>query len=259
MEPQSALDLMRPTGPARSKILQWSDFTGTGQQSANQPSIVAYYDVPLGHAAVLLADKPIRAFLKARQTDAFAADGNANRVVNIGAGNMIQSTRVAPAFPANNHPDVLAYISSDNGVTLVRATIAAVNFATGAVTVNKVAGVTNFIAVYFLSPNGELEIKAYRPVGGDTVAGRLFNRPLRGLAEVDQTNERSAMRLNIPRDTALVSQFRLALEVRSPGIISWDAFAEHDLSIQVKTAPIQINDLQRLNIETERALRGGNF
>ncbi len=256
---EQAKPIFRPTGPARTKVLTWQDFIA-GQQTANVASVAAYYDVPLGHAAVLLAQKPIRAFLKSRFNEPFAADAAATRVINLGGAGlqMVQSTRSAPALPANNHPDVLAYISNDNGVTLTRANVTAINFATGQVTVAKLA-TTNYIAVYYLSANGELEIKAYRPVGGDTVAGRLFNKPLRGLAEIDQSNERSAMVLNLSKDTALPSQFRLALEVRSSGVISWDALAEHDLAILTKIAPIEIFDLQALNVEAERGLRGGNF
>jgi hypothetical protein len=255
-----ANDLFRVTSEADSKVLLYSDFTATNQQVSGISSIVAYHDVPLGHAEVLLADKPVRAFLKARFNTAFVADAAATRVIDLATPGlkMIQSTRTGAAFPNASHPDVLAYISNDGGVTLARATIAACNFLTGQVTVNKIA-TTNYIAVYYLSADGELEVKAYRPVGGDTVAGRLFNKPMRGLAEIDQTNDRSAMRLNISNDVMLPSQFRLALEVRSTGIIAWDALAEHDFLMHVKTASIQILDLQNLNAEAEKQLRGGNW
>ena len=253
-------DLFRVTSEPRSKLLSWSDFQSGSQQVPSLASIVAFYDIPLGHGAVLLAGKQIRCFLKSRFNTAFAADAAATRVIDLGASglSMVQSTRVGAAFPNNSHPDVLAYTSTDGGVTLTRAVVASVNFATGQVTVNKTAAV-NFIAVYYLSGNGELEIFAYRPTGADTVAGRLFNRPMRALAEIDQTNERSAMELNIGRDLMLPSQFRVTLQVRSTGIIAWDALAEHDLLIQTKQAAIEIIDLQGLNIAAERQIRGGNF
>ncbi len=250
----------RALAPAKSQILTWDKFSVGDTQQPNFATRIAFYDVPLGYGMILEKDKPLRAYIKAKEEFAETVNANPTASVNlVTAGHKpIRSSRVASAFPTQSHPDLVAFISSDNGTTWTRTDIVGANFTSGVVVVNKTA-TTNRVKIYFLPGLGEIQIFGYRPVGSDISGGKIFGKPFRDLHETDQSNDRSAMQLSTNGDVPLVSQFRLAIEVRSSSLVEWSKEAEHDLMIPTKSAPIEIIDIQALNVEVERALRGGNF
>jgi hypothetical protein len=244
----------------RSNLLTWDKFAVADVQQPNFATRIAYYDVPLGFLVELEKNKPVRAYIKAKFEEPVTVNANANIAVNL-AGNghtMLRSTRAASAFPTDSHPDVVAYISSNGGTTWTKATIANANFLSGVVTVNKTP-TTDRVKVYFLPGLGEIQFFGYRPAGSDVAGGKVFGKPFRDLHETDQANDRNSMQLTTSSNVLLPSQFRLAVEVRSPSIVEWSAAAEHDLMLPTKSVPIEISDIQALNVSAERMLRGGNF
>jgi hypothetical protein len=261
MDPAQSLQSMpyRLSGKVDARTLDFGAFRGDSQVP-NVLSTFAYFDVPLSHMVVLRSDVNIRLYLKARFEGVVALAAAGNEVVNLGAINQgfILTGRQNAAFPTVAHSDLVAFVSEDAGVTWLAAAINAVNVAAGTITVQRTAN-TNRVKVYFLPSRGNLEIRAFRPAGSDGISAKLFGQPFRAIAESDQTNVRSVIKLDLGEDKPLPSQFRLALQTDSPSTIAWVAEAQHEIAILVRDAPIEILNLQELNVAAERQLRGGNF
>ena len=221
-------------------------------------SAVAFYDGPLGHLLLYKGGEPFRFFIKGRhQTNAPGA-GDFNVDLRAAGFNPVRSTRQAPEFPTQAHPDVLAYTSVDNGATWQIATVKAVNFATGAVTMTAPAAC--LVAVYFTVGNGEYEIRLIRPMGSDVTSAKLADGALRSIHETDQTNDRSLPRFGMEgREYPQPPQFRLELAVRTNTPIVWDRYAQHEISLPVFDTPVKITDPARMNAEAEVKLRGGSL
>ena len=249
----------RLKGPVVSRTLSFDAF----KPDAQVPNVLtsfAFFDVPLSQMLVLRSDVNMRIYLKARFEAAVALAAAGNEVVNLAAANQgfVLSGRQNAAFPTVSHTDIVAFVSDDAGVTWAPAAINAASVAAGTITIQRGAN-TNRVKIYFLPSRGNLEIRAFRPAGSDGISAKLFGQPLRAIAESDQTNIRSVIRLELGEDKPLPSQFRLSLQTDSPSTIAWVAEAQHELAILVRDAPIEILDLQALAVAAERQLRGGNF
>jgi hypothetical protein len=249
----------RLTGKVDARTLDFGAF----RQDAQVPGVLsnfAYFDVPLSHMVVLRSDVNLRLYLKARFEAAVVLAAAGNQIVDLGAvgQGFILSGRQNAAFPTVAHTDLVAFVSEDAGATWLAAAVNAVNVATGVITIQRTAN-TNRVKVYFLPSKGNLEIRAFRPAGSDGISAKLFGQPLRAIAESDQTNIRSVIRLELGEDKPLPSQFRLSLQTDSPSTIAWVAEAQHEIAILVRDAPIEILNLQALSVAAERQLRGGNF
>lgn len=250
MNPFTPLERFKP------KTLLYGDFTA-GTQGTGQGNEVAYHDVSLSYGLILLSTLPMRFYLKAVFEQAYTPDAATNVNVTV-PDNMVQSGRNAPAFPAQNHPDILAYISSDGGATWTQTPINSVNWATETLNITKVAG-TNRIRVFYLSATGAFQLRVFRPVGSDGVNAQLFNQPFFVLNTANQSNQRSAPRLNIGGDKFVPSQWRLSLQAVGASKILWTPDAQHDVAIETSRGRIRIDDLQSLNAQAEVSLRGGNI
>lgn len=250
------MDPYTPQEQFKPKTLTFSDFKA-GTQGQGIGNEVAYYDVPLSYGLILLSRLPMRFYLKAAYEAAITPDANTSLNVALG-DNTVLSGRSAPAFPTQNHPDVLAYISSDGGATWTQTVVNAVNSATNTVNINKLAA-TNRVRVFYLSATGGFELRVFRPVGSDGVNAQLFNQPFFVLNSADQSNQRSAPRLNIGGERFVPSQWRISLQGNGARPILWTPDAQHDVAIQTALGRIQINDLQSLNAMAEVGLRGGNI
>lgn len=233
-----------------------------GKQSPGILSAALTFMVPLGQMLFVKGGGSIRFFLKAREIIKFAADNTGSKVLDLGAlgHDLIRSSRPwAGAFPSQAHPDVVVYTSSDNGVTYARGTIDAVDFAANTVTV-ATSATTNCIKVYFVPGGGEFEIRAKRPNGSDSINLKIFDSGLRAMHETDQVNQRSQPKIGQPgTNPPLPPQWELQIAVRSNSLIFPDPEAEHELSIQAFTAPIQILNRSQMDAEAEKQLRGGYF
>ena len=258
----------RPAAPAgagfrkldepKQRTLIWSDFTA-GSPVADVLSTVAYVDVALGYARGLLPLSALKVYLKSKYELAITVDAATTYTVNLGTLGikLVLSTKTAPALPTNAHPDLVAYISSDAGTSWAETTITAVDTAANTVTITKTASATNRVKLYYLSGNGEIQLSVRKPQGSDIFNSKLFGKPQRELYELDQTNERSAPKLTMARPALLPPQWRLQLEARAPHTIAWVAEAEHDLSIPVYDAPVQVYDVAQFNRVVEANLQGG--
>lgn len=258
----------RPAAPAgagfrklaepKQRTLIWSDFTA-GSPVADVMSAVAYRDVALGYASGLKPGSALRAYLKSKYELAITVDAATTYTVDLGALGikLVLSTKTAPALPTNAHPDLVAYISSDAGTSWAKTDITAINTAASTVTITKTASATNRVKLYYLSGNGEIQLSVRKPQGSDVFNSKVFGKPQRELYELDQTNERSAPKLTLPRPALLPPQWRLQLEARAPHTIAWVAEAEHDLSIPVYDAPVQVYDVAQFNRVVEANLQGG--
>jgi hypothetical protein len=249
----------RLTGRVDARTLDFGAFRPDAQVPGVLSSF-AFFDVPLSHMVVLRSDVNLRLYLKARYEVAVGLAAAGNQIVDLGivGQGFILSGRQNAAFPTVAHTDLVAFVSEDAGATWLAAAVNAVNVATGVITIQRTAN-TNRVKVYFLPSRGNLEIRAFRPAGSDNVSAKLFGQPFRAIAESDQTNIRSVIRLELGEDKPLPSQFRLSLQTDSPSTIAWVAEAQHEIAILVRDAPIEILNLQQLSVMAEKQLRGGNF
>lgn len=239
-----------------------ADRLTAAQQVVGLNSGVAYFDGPAGHLLLFKGGETFRFYIKGRHEVGVVGGTPAGPYdVNLAAAGhtLMRTPRPGAAFPNANHPDVLAYTSSDGGTTWTRATVNAVNFDTGVVTVERPGNATR-VAVYFVTGDGEFELRILRPLGSDVSSAKLFGGALRSIHETDQTNARSAPTFGSEgREYPLPPQFRLELAVRTKTPIVFDRYAEHELSLPVFDTPVRVLDAARLNAEAEVKLRGGSL
>jgi predicted deacetylase len=244
----------QPTAPQKTVTLTATDFT-PGSQLVGIMSPIAFYDVPLGHILGLYGRKPFRAYIKGVKQFPNQA-GGAAAALNLGAL-PVRTVRPAGTFPTTNHPDITVYgRAAGSAAAWVRLSVSAVNFATGVVTVAAQAAAMDMKAYYIL-PDGELEIRAARPVGSDGVTTKLFGSPFRALHEVDQTNARSAPQFGSRDIYSLPQNYRITIEARTSAVIDWSADAGHELVITAADQAVSVTDEQSLMVRAEEKLRGG--
>lgn len=255
--PVGALPLRRLRERPNARQLSFGSFVA-GAQTVNLLTPVAYVEVAPGYVMGIKRELQFHLYLKSKHEAAIVADAAVTLAVDLAAAGykIVQSTRPAPAFPTQKHPDVHAYISSDAGATWVATDVTAVNWGTSVVTITKNAA-TNRIKVYFLNGQGDVEVQAKLPKGSDNINIKLFGQSQRSIYEVDQTNERSALRIGLTANALLLPRWRLQLAVRSPGLIPWVEEANHEVDIPVFDMPVEILDLGRAELMAESELRGG--
>ncbi|WP_034343996.1 hypothetical protein [Deinococcus misasensis] len=243
-------------GQERSLTLTVSDFVGTGAQIQNRMSPIAYYDVPIGHLVALKGGTPFRSYIKGEYVATIAPAVGVTHTVDLDAAGyrFARSARPAPTLPANNHPDILAYISDDAGATWTLTNVTAINVDTQEITVTKTAS-TNRVKIYYLLSDGEIEIRAARPVGSNGVSALLYNNSFRGLHEVNQTNIRSAPKFGTADRYSLSENFRLTIEANTNAVIPWVPEARHEIVIGAFDLPVKVTDPQRLAVQVEAMLR----
>lgn len=251
----------QPLGQAQRTSLT-SDRLKASQQVLNVTSGVAYFDGPAGHLLLFKGGEGFRFFVKGRFEMGVAGGTPAGPIdVNVGAAghSIIQTPRPAMAFPTAYHHDVIAYTSADGGATWQRAVVNAVNYATGVVNVERPGNATR-VAVYFVTGDGEFELRIVRPLGSDVSSAKLFGGAFRSIHETNQVNARSAPVFGATgSEYPLPPQFRLELAVRSKTPVVFDGYAEHELSLPVYDTPIRVLDAAAFNAQAEMKLRGGNL
>lgn len=258
---QRAPDLATLIGPATPRDLLAADFS-PGQQIVGSPSLLTAFVVPRGDVQQILVGRPFRAYLGARHAatvDTEAAETTATIDLG-GAGlGLVRSTRAAPSFPTQLHPDVRAYKTVASVRTAIN--VASVNFATGEV---GVAGLTaeasNLVEIYYLPSRGTVRFRAVQPSGSDQHSVELFNSTLRALHETDQASGVTAPRINRPGlvGLALGPKWQFAIEVTTPDAIPWGATASEltQLVIPSERAPVITGDERALNAALSAVLRG---
>jgi hypothetical protein len=254
MEPTYAATAA-PGARELSHTILWDEFSSTNRQTPGRMSEVAVLEVPAGQ---ILSLKPLMfaAILKAEHIERFTAAAGATVAIDLGAAGHrpILTAQTAPAFPTTNHPDLSAWISSDNGVTWTESNVTAYNPATRTITVAKLAG-TNAVAVYFVPGDGEIAFYAKRPTGSDDVKAVLYRTTARALFQSDQSNERSAPRFS---DFKRLPPFwKLSIEMSTVSSVKWTPRAEHILELPSTKLTVKVNDRQMLDQSAERILRGG--
>ncbi|GEM45310.1 hypothetical protein [Deinococcus cellulosilyticus] len=231
-----------------------------GRQTPDMLSAALILTVPLGEMLFIKGGQSPRFFLKAREEVEITMDADLTEVVNLGAlgHDLIRTQRpFTGGFPTQSHPDVVAYTQEDGSDTWDKANITAIDFAANTVTVAKTADVKK-IRIYFVPGGGEFEIRAKRPNGSDSINMKLFDMGLKAMHETDQTNTRSAPKLGHEgTNPPLPPQWELQIAVRSKSLIYADPEAEHELSLQAWSAPIEILNRSRMDAEAEVQLRGG--
>jgi hypothetical protein len=232
--------MIQALGPADPITLTRDKFK-PAQHLANVESAFAYYEVPIGHAAMLEANA-FTLRIKGQIISQFAASAPLTVVVDLGAAGLkiAESTLVPPAFPTQAHPNAKAFIS-DTGLpgSYVPTNITAINYVTGQVTVAKTATTTR-VKLYYLLGDGEVVVRGRKPSAYDQDARQIFRSSSRRLNEIDQVDTKTAPK--IPTPQPLLSQFRLELAARTAGLIVWDDEAEHEVIIQAKIQKVLITD-----------------
>lgn len=254
----------KPLGNAQHKTLTPSLIMG-GNQIVGVRSTAGYFDGPLGQLILFKGGDPFRLYLKGRveqQADDADIPNDGDVLFDLAAEGrtLIRSQRTSGDFvPGKSHTDLLAYHRVDESGTWEPAEISAVDWEAGTVMVSRPAG-SRDVALYFLTGDGELEIRITRPLGSDDASAKLFNSALRSLHEVDQSNVRSAPTFGvIGREYPLPPQFRLEFAIRSKTQILFDEFAQHEISLPMYDTPIEIFNVSELNAQAELKLRGGTL
>lgn len=251
----------RPVG-SKAVTLGFENFR-PGQQVLGTLSTAAYHDVSLNHVLALKGNIPFRAYIKGvfERGEQISAAGELVVSINPNGNEgrvMVRSARPAPAFPTASHPDVLVYVSANNGTSWTQKPVKAVDFAAGTVTFDKDAN-TNRIAVFYLIGDGELELRAVRPMGSDSGSAKLYGAPFRTIHESDQSKGTTAPKLGSRPRYDLPQQFRLELAVRSNSKVEWTARARHELALAADDIAGQVINAQQLSALGELGLRGGSL
>lgn len=248
-----------PIGQSRRMALTLAMLTAaTAAPVAGLESVAAVYKVPDGSMLTLLHDQPVRLFLQARHEvtrGAGAAGANVDVVVQVtGDGRrLIQSSRAPRTFPATHHPDVIAY-TQVTGQAWQRATVQAVNWETGAVTVS-VPNNAGRVRVYYTFGDGEISLRASRPQGSSSGSIHLWKGTARGLHETDQTDRDTAPYL-ARRPLPIPQGFSLALVIRAQSAVYFDGLAAHEILLPVTDTGIQVMNAAQLADMAEQQLRG---
>lgn len=235
--------------------IAFSQFVATNQQTPDILSPLAFYDVPINY--VLGIDKrPFSLRIKGVLVQTFVASGTLSRVVNLAASGtrIVKSPLNAPALPSLYHPDVVAFRSSDNGVTWVATNITAIDYVLSTVTVEKDAA-TNAVKVYYLLGEGEVLIRASLPSGYSTEKVHLFSGAIPAVNASEQINQRSAL-TKFKREYALAPQMRLEIAVRCKAIVEWSATAQHEIDFKAWLQPVKIIDRPEFERTALERLRG---
>lgn len=245
-------------GSPLATILDARRFT-LAQQTLNAPSLVAYLDVPDGHILRLQGAAALRMYLPAILEVPMAVGGSGDIVLQVGGDGrrMVRSTRSAPAFPTGSHPDVRAQTSIDGGATWTDAQVLAVDWGAEAVTIARSGGNVNRARVWYLPGDGEVELRAARPMGSDSGSSYIWGASLRSIHETEQGNVDAAVKIGA--DKNLSQRFRLGVQVRSASRIDLRAIARPELILKALDVPVRVVDASRLAALNELELRGGNL
>lgn len=233
-----------------------SDFAA-GQQFANAPSAAAVFTVPRGDVHQVMTGRPLRMYLGVRHAVSITpAAAVTTGVVDLSTlGGLVRSTRPAPGFPTQAHPDVRATVGGS------AANVTAVDFAAGTVTVGGLTPeAANAVVVEFLPAVGTVQLRAEAPTGLDVHTVELYNNTLRGLHETDQASGVTAPRINRPGlvGLAMGPKWRLVIEVTSPNLIPWGGSISPLTQLQLpgQRAPVVTGDERALSQVLAALLRG---
>lgn len=240
------LPIAEALGAASPVTLKFSDFKVGQDQVKGVPTAVAYLDVPIGQFLGLEA-KPFTMRLKAQYIYTFVASGTLTKLIDLGAAGLrvAKSPTPAPALPATQHPDILAFISADNGVTWAATPVTVINYVTGQITVTKDAA-TNAVKVYYLLGEGEISLRAQIPSGFNQDARQLFLSSSKAMHETDQINQRTAI-TKFTEEKHLSPQMRLEVVVFGAGNVVWNKEAQHEIAIHAVYQPGRVNDRQAVD------------
>jgi hypothetical protein len=245
----------QPGARKMAHTILWDEFVPLTKQVPGTLSPVALLEVPAGQL-LLLEPKMFGLVLKAEHKVSFAASAPLTMAVNLRtAGHRpMRTAQRAPNFPSSSHPDVVVWISSDNGTTYTKTEVNSFDPETGIIDFDKTA-LTNHAAIYFVPGDGEIVLSADRPTGSDRVNARLYNNTTRGLFSKDQDNERSAVRFD--REKGLAPFWKLSIEMSTASKVVWTPRAEHYVLFPAQKLAIDVTQRQMLDQAVERALRGG--
>lgn len=214
-------------GPQVPRNLNEREFTAA-QQVPNFASAFAAFLVPRGDVHQLLVGRPLRAYFGAVvrvtiDTEAAQTTGVAD-LGDLGLG-LVRSTRAAPSFPTQAHPDVRAFlVTAGSPETLAAINVTAVDFDAGEVSV---AGLTaeaaNVVEIHYLPSRGTLRFRAEQPTGQDQRTEALYNDTFRSLHETDQASGVTAPKIIRVGTVGLPlgPKWRLVLEATTPSVIPW--------------------------------------
>lgn len=245
-----------PAGRPATKQLTSDDFTSR-VQVPNSMSSVAAYRVPRNSVLELRNNVPFRMRLFGQLTGAIA-DTDATTAFDIDASALrpVRSPSPAPALPAVGHPDVRVYLSTDSGVNWTEATVNAVDFGTGVITIAKLASTAYQYKAYVLPAVGTFQIVSEVPAGVDSTTKVVYNDTLAALHEVNQAEGETAPRLMNPSgdNVSLAGNFALVLQVESAASIVWDAEAPHQVYFDAKIVQVIVRDRAALNKAVEQGM-----
>lgn len=230
-------------------------FTKQRDSVADLATVIAAYRVPKETMLTVQRAKPFRMYLGAVYEETLAVPvGLAGDFVYTLPNGLAQSTRAAPAFPTEAHPDVRGYAYT--GAAWVSRPVAAVDFATGDVTLTLELN-DEAVRIHHLPVKGEVEVRVIRPNGGAVdMASRQWNASLLTLAATDQDAGETALRFSGLEPTfSLPPEWQLGVIVRGPDTIDW-ASPLTEFYADTYSQRLQVFDQAALYAMAERSLRG---
>lgn len=239
----------KPAGRTAPKQLTSNDFAA-GSQTLGSMSTVASYRVPRNSLIELKNNTPFRMRLFAQLTGEIAdTDSNTTFDIDVSAVQPVRSPSPAPTLPATGHPDVRVYLSTDSGATWTQATINAINFDTGVITIAKAASTAYQYEIYVLPGVGTMQIVNKQPAGVDSKTTVIYNDSLAGLHELFQASSDTAPRLKNPSgdNVSLAGNFSLTLQVNSSAAIVWNGRAPHQVYFDATITPLIVGDRAAFN------------
>lgn len=245
-----------PSSPSRPKQLTKDDFSA-GIQNLNSMSNVATYRVPRNSLIELKNNTPFRMRLFAQIAGEIAdTDANTTADIDVSSVNPIDSPSPSPTLPATGHPDVRVHLSEDSGATWTEATINAVDFGNGTITIAKEASTAYIYEAYVLPGVGTMQIVNQVPAGVDSSTKVIYNDTLAGLHELFQAQTDTAPRLRNPSgdNVSLAGNFVLALQVDSAATIAWNDRAPHQVYFDGTSTSLIVRDRAAFNKAVERGM-----
>lgn len=221
-------------------------------------SQVAKITVPDGSMLTLVHDQPMLMYLQARRQmgrQAGVAGSNVTTTVQIsGEGRkLLRTTRKAPAFPTQLHPDVRAFVQIANG-PWVPADVLAVDWVAGTVDV-QTPNNAGQVRVYYTFGDGEVALHAGRPFGSSSGLVQIYRNSARALHESNQADRDTAEFATV-QPLPIPQNFSFYITIRAASQVFFDGLAGHEIAIPMSETAIQVSDPVALAELGERQLKG---
>jgi len=253
---QPGVGVRIPPGAMQRALIDSKDFEAGEPWRANADVVIARFKTPEDAAFVLAPDSRMEIYLRNLVTHEGYdnSGGSSDYTLTVNAPAMVESKMKKPPLPSDRHPEVLAY--ADKGEGFVQVPVHGVDYESGNVTLSVPAGENwRQVEVYYLSAQGEFKLYVVREGGGIKDWIPIHNNSFAAVHTLDQNSGEEALYLG--NQAVLVEGFQLALEVRTPYPVVWNARARHYLKINALALRIPNATKDELRTAAHLLMAGG--